>query len=101
MINPFNIAIPVGFKIRGYHVPIKGDYILGDDGTAIKVNAQGKYPAIALDFDLGTEYEFSNMDDFYCASVKPFKGLNKNDDCDYKYVDNEGITWLYMRAVSK
>jgi hypothetical protein len=101
MTNPLQIESPLGFKIRGYHVPVKGDYVIGAYGTAIQVTDHGEYPALVLDFDTETEYEFSNMADFLCVTVKKFKRLNKDTDCKYKYIDSEGLSYMYMRPVSK
>ncbi len=98
-MNPLQIESPLGFKIRGFHVPVKGDYVIGAYGNAIQVTDHGEYPTLVLDFDTETEYEFSNMPDFLCSSVKSFKRMNKDISCKYKYMDNEGMTWMYMRAI--
>ncbi len=105
-----DIKVPEGFTIRGYEAPEPGDYILCPDNTFDYYIADpagcGHYHYFCIILDriwkpqVGKYYEFSEYDDFPTPVIRKYIG-NPRENEKYKYEDDTGETWRYIRPIQE
>ncbi len=101
------LEIPEGYEVKGFDYPCVGDRILLPSGEAFKVDEHDQAyhcPGIILkevwEPEVGAYYEFCDDANFWgsIVAVKKFYEINEIEPVDaFKYIDEDGNGWKYMR----
>ena len=102
-----DIKAPEGFKIRGFEMPVEGDYVLSCCGEVMKVTSDDHaYHCCGIilerfwEPEIGALYEFSDDNlSFADNEYGIFTGYNQNVNGKFKYRDEEGTAWASIRPI--
>ncbi len=101
-----DIKAPEGFKIRGFEMPVEGDYVLSCCGEAMQVTSDDHaYHCCGIilervwEPEIGKYYEFSDDENFNYSAIRKFSDFTRDSDV-YNFMDTGSICWIYVRPVN-
>ncbi len=102
-----DIKVPEGYEVKGFNYPCAGDYVLLPSGEPFEVSKDdytyhcgGIILEKVWEPEIGKYYEFSGYADFPTPIIRKYVG-NPSENEKYKYEDEIGESWRYIRPVQE